>query len=88
MISPAASVEGFAVGPCERETIGFRVVNADPGTGIRLEPLIARRKSQNEVPQPDATVNPVTRAAASDDITIRFPQGEVSVSVKAVIKGV
>ena len=88
MISPAASVEGFAVGSCERETIGFRIVKADASAGIRLELLISRRKSQNEVRQPDATVNPVTRAAASDDIPIGLSQREVSVGVKTVVKRV
>src|SRR5215472_3256126 len=76
VISPAASVECFAVGPCERETIGFRVVNAGPGTDIRLELPSWRPKSQNEVKKPHATVKPVARAAASEDITIGVPQCE------------
>src|SRR5262249_35162340 len=86
--SPAASAEGFAVGPCEIETREFRVVNADPTADIRLEPATFGRVSKNEVRQPHATVESVTRVAASDDITIGCPQGEVGVSVKAVVKGI
>ena len=85
---PAASAEGFAVGSCEIETSEFRVVNADSTADIRLEPLIARRESQNEVRQPHATVKPVARAGGADEITIGFPQGEIGVSVKAVVKGI
>jgi hypothetical protein len=73
VISPAASVECFAVGPCERETIGFRVVNARPGTDIRLELPSWRPKSQNEVKQPHATIKPVTRVGTFNEITIGFP---------------
>lgn len=86
--SPAASTEGFAAGPSKIETSGFRVVNTNPTADVWLEPLISRCESQNEVPQPHATVKPVARAAAADEITIGFPQSEVSVSVKAVVKGI
>src|SRR4029077_11520924 len=74
VISSSTCAKG-TVGPLELRTCGFRVVNADPRAGIRLES--SKRESPDEVPHKRACVNRGTQIAGSNYITIGFPQGEV-----------
>src|SRR5260370_12510826 len=74
VISSSARVKG-TVGPLELRTCGFRVVNADTGSDIRLES--SKRESPDKVPHKRASVNRGTQIAGSNYITIGFPQGEV-----------
>ena len=70
----------------EVETRGFRIVNADPRTGIRLEP--SKREPRDEVTHKCTSVNKAGRAAASQDSAIRQGQGSISAAPKAVVKEV
>jgi len=70
----------------EVETRGFRIVNADPRTGIRLEP--SKREPRDEVTHKCTSVNEASRAAASQDSAIRQGQGSISAAPKAVVKEV
>src|SRR4029077_14858646 len=83
VISSSAAAKG-TVGPLELRTCGFRIVNADPRAGIRLES--SKRESPDEVPHKRACVNRGTQIAGSNYITIGFPQGEVRPTPKAVVK--
>src|SRR5436305_15152279 len=96
MTSPPAGVDwdftGYRVhnlGPRR-----FGIVNADPGAGIRLESLVSRCESQDEVRHERTGVNPsghvalVSRklrgtARAGRE---RFVQGEVSPTPEAIIE--
>src|SRR5262249_37720431 len=72
----------------------FSIVTADAGTDIRLELLISRRESQNEVRQERTSVNPsghVPLASRKNRRAARarrehFVQGEVSPASEAIIK--
>ena len=81
----SAGAEATA-GGADVDTRGFRVVNADPGAGIRLEPPTLGRDSQNEVKHKGASVNSAIHAAAAYYIPIGFSQGEVSAALKPVVK--
>jgi hypothetical protein len=70
----------------EVETGGFRKVNADPRTGIRLES--PKREPRDEVAHECTSVNKAGRAAVSQDSAIRQREGSVSATSKAVIKEV
>ena len=87
MICPTASAKS-TMRALKLDTRGFRIINAYPAAGIGLEPLISRRESQNEVAHKRAGVNPRSQTAASYDVTIGFPQGEVSTAPEAVVKEV
>src|SRR5207247_3561239 len=82
---PAAGAEG-AAGGADVGTSGFRIVNAHACPGIRLEPPTLGRDSQNEVKHKGASVNSAIHAAASYYIPIGFSQGEVSATLKPVVK--
>ena len=51
MTSPPASVDGDStgIGVCELGASRFCIVNADPSADIRLEFLVSRCESQDEV---------------------------------------
>ena len=83
VISPATVIKS-TVGSLELRTRGFRIVNADPGPDIRLES--SKRESRDEVPHKRTSVNPGSRAAASQDITKGIPQREVSAAPEAIVK--
>ncbi len=70
----------------EVETRGFRIVNADPRTGIRLES--SKREPRDEVAHKCTSVNKGGRAAVSQDRAIRQREGSVSAAPKAVVKEV
>src|SRR6266436_9018524 len=70
----------------ELGTSGFRIVNADTRACIRLES--SERESPDKVPHKRARVNPGSRTAAPQYITLRISQGEVSAAPKAVVKEV
>src|SRR5204862_918812 len=70
----------------EVETRGFRIINADPRTGIRLES--SKREPRDEVAHKCTSVNKGGRAAASQDSAIRQGQGSISAAPKAVVKEV
>src|SRR4029077_13732428 len=65
VISPPASVDwdttGYGVHNLDPRR--FSIVNADARTDIRLELLISRCESQNEVPQERARINPSVHVA-------------------------
>src|SRR5678815_435030 len=75
-------------------TCRFGIVNADAAAGIRLELLISRRKSQNEVRHERAGIDPGGHVAlASGKLRgsararrERLVQGEVSPTPEAIIK--
>src|SRR4030095_13278243 len=56
----------------------FGIVNADPGAGIRLESLVSRCESQNEVPHERARIDPSSHVALCQHVAKGIPQGEVS----------
>jgi hypothetical protein len=64
----------------------FREVNADSGTGIRLES--SKRESQNEVPHKGARINPSSCVPLCHNVTKRIPQGEVSAAPETLVKEV
>ncbi len=70
----------------EVETRGFRIINADPRTGIRLES--SKREPRDEVAHKRTSVNKGGRAAVSQDRAIRQREGSVSATSKAVVKEV
>src|SRR5438552_3604054 len=82
--SSSAAVKG-ATGTGDVDARGFRIVNADPGPGIGLEP--SERESRDEVPHKRASVNKASRAGVSHCHTVDC-QGGVSASPKAVVKEV
>ena len=88
MTLPAASVDGDSAGygVYDLGPGGFCIIDADAGTGIRLEP--SKRESQDEVPHKRARINPSSRVPLCQHITKRIPQGEVSAATKAVVKEV
>src|SRR5438034_2377353 len=96
MPSPPASVDwdltGYGVhnlGPRR-----FGIVNADPGAGIRLESLVSRCESQDEVRHERTSVNPsghVAPGSGKHGGTARagrelFVQGEISPTPDAIIE--
>ena len=60
MTCPSASVDwdSASYGVVDLNTRRFGIVNADARTQIRLEFLVSRRESQNEVRQQRTSVNP------------------------------
>jgi hypothetical protein len=87
VISPSARAEA-TVGGADVDTRGFRIVNSDPGAGIRLESPTLGRDPQNEVKHKGARINSAIHATASYYITIGFSQGKVSAALKPVVKEV
>jgi len=83
--STSARVKG-TVGTLELRTRGFRIINANPRSDIRLES--SKRESPDEVPHKRASVNPGSQTAGSQYITIGFPQGEVGATPKPIVKEV
>ena len=65
---------------------GFGVVNADAGAGIRLEPAIFGRNSQNEVKHKRACVNPGGRVALCYNVIKWIPQGEIGAATETIIE--
>src|SRR2546423_9075909 len=90
MPSPPASVDGdtAGIGVCELGASRFGIVNADPSADIRLEFLVSRCESQDEVPHERARINPSSRVPLCQHITKRIPQGEVTAAPKAIVKEV
>ena len=96
VISPTASVDRDVTSyrVPDLNTRRFGVITADPRTQIRLELLISRRESQNEVRQERAGIDPGRRVGlASCKLrgTVRarrerLVQGEVSPASEAIIK--
>src|SRR5262245_60726823 len=64
----------------------FGIVNADPGAGIRLEPAVFGRNSQNEVKHKGARINPSGRVALCHNIIKWIPQGEIGTAAKAIVE--
>src|SRR4030095_8448651 len=78
--SPSASVDrdstGYWIHTLDPGRCG--IVNADPGAGIRLESLVSRCKSQDEVPHERARIDPSGHVALCQHVAKGIPQGEVS----------
>ena len=66
----------------------FGIVNTDPRSGIRLEFLVSRCESQDEVRHERARIDPGSHVALSYNVTKAIPQGEVSATAKAIVKEV
>src|SRR5262249_10076955 len=66
----------------------FCIVNADPGSGIRLELPSRRPNSQNEVKHKGTGINPCSRVARCYQVTVGLVQREVSAAPKAIVKEV
>src|SRR5260370_36788852 len=90
MICPSAGVDWDSTGHgvYNLDPRGFRIVNADPRSGIWLKSLVSKRESQNEVPHKRARVNPRRHVPLCQHVTERIPQGEVAATPKAVVKEV
>ena len=88
MTSPPASVDGDStgIGVCELGASRFCIVNADPSADIRLEFLVSRCESQDEVPHKGAGIDPSGHVTLCQHITKRIPQGEVTAAPKAIVK--
>jgi hypothetical protein len=96
VIPPYASVDGDCPshGVLDLDPSGFCIVNANTRTEIRVELLVSRCESQNEVPQGRASVGPgghVPLLSAKNGRTIRarrerLMQREVSPASEAIIK--
>src|SRR5205814_3827476 len=88
VISPPASVDGDSagIGVCKLGASRFGIVNADPSADIRLEFLVCRGESQDEVPHGRGRINPSSRVPLCQHITKRIPQGEVTAAPKAIVK--
>ena len=90
MTSPAASVDRnstgggiYDLGPCR-----FSIINAYPSADIRLESLVSRCESQNEVPHKGARVDPGGHVSLRQNVVKGIPQGEVGATPEAVVKEV
>ena len=90
MTCPPASVDwdptGYGVhdlDPCR-----FGIVNADPAARIRLESLVSRCESQDEVRHERARIDPSSHVALSYNVINDIRQGEVSATPKAIVKEV
>src|SRR6478672_7627868 len=66
----------------------FGIVNADAGSGIRLESLVSGCESQNEVKHERARIDPGGHVALCYNVVKAIPQGEVSATAKAIVKEV
>src|SRR4026209_769137 len=96
MISPPASVDwditGYGVSDLDPSRFG--IVNADPGSGIRLESLASRCESQAEVEHERARIDPGAHVALASckprgcarGGRERLVQGEISPTLEAIIK--
>src|SRR5438105_15749750 len=87
MTSPSATAKILTLA-LKLETRGFRIIDADPGAGIRLEFLVSRCESQYEVRHERARINPRSRVPLCQKITVCFPQGEVTAAPNAIVKEV
>src|SRR5947207_7507560 len=90
MTSPPASVDGDSagIGVGELGASRFGIVNADPSADIRLEFLVSRCESQDEVPHKGAGIDPSGHVTLCQHITKRIPQGDVTAAPKAIVKEV
>lgn len=88
MTLPTASIKGAKASSVELGTRGFRVINANASSGIRLKPPTLGRDSQNEVKHKRAGINPGSPASVCDLNTSRVEDAEVSATPKAIIKEV
>src|SRR5437667_12704825 len=90
MTLPTASVDRHSPGHGVHNlgARGLSIVNADSGSGIRLESLVSRCESQYEVRHERACIDPGSRVALCNEITIRCVQREVSAAPKAIVKEV
>jgi hypothetical protein len=90
MIFPPASVDwditGYGI--LNLDPRRFGIVNADPGAEIRLESLVSRCESQDEVRHERARIDPSSHVALCYNVTKAIPQGEVSATPKAIVKEV
>src|SRR6476620_4760716 len=66
----------------------FGIVNSDPGARIRLESLVSRCESQDEVRHERARIDPGGHVALCYNFIKAIPQGEVSATAKAMVKEV
>ena len=90
MTCPSASVDwdstGYGVPNLDPRRFG--IVNADPGADIRLEFLVSRCESQDEVRHERTSIDPSGHVALSYSVTKAIPQGEISATAKAIVKEV
>src|SRR6478672_10912934 len=66
----------------------FGIVNADAGSGIRLESLVSGCESQDEVRHERARIDPSGHVALCYNVIKAIPEGEVSATAKAIVKEV
>src|SRR6478735_522515 len=90
MTCPAASVDWDTTSYWipNLDSCRFCIVNADPAAGIRLESLVSRCESQDEVRHERARIDPSGHVALSYSVTKAIPEGEVSATAKAIVKEV
>jgi len=88
MTSPAASVDrdSTSYGIYDLGPRRFGIVNADARADVRLESLVSRCESQDEVRHKRARIDPSGRVALRHNVVKGIPQGEVGATPKAVIK--
>jgi len=90
MTCPAASVDwdttGYGVPNLDPRRFG--IVNADPAASIRLESLVSRCESQDEVRHERACIDPGGHVALCYNVIKAVSQGEVSATAKAIVKEV
>ena len=66
----------------------FGIVNADARADVRLESLVSRCESQDEVRHKRARIDPSGHVSLRHNVVKGIPQGEVGATPKAVIKEV
>src|SRR5436190_18760393 len=90
MTLPTASVDRHSPGHGVHnlDSRRFGIVNADSGSGIRLEPLVSRCESQYEVRHESARIDPGSGVALCQNITKGISQGEVSATPETIVKEV
>ena len=66
----------------------FGIVNADARADVRLESLVSRCESQDEVRHKRAGIDPSGHVSLRHNVVKGIPQGEVGATPKAVIKEV
>src|SRR4029077_3798560 len=90
MTCSAASVDrdSTSYGIYDLDPRRFGIVNAHAGSGIRLESLVSRCESQDEVRHERARIDPRGHVALRYNVIKAIPQGEVSATAKAIVKEV
>ena len=90
MTCPPAGVDwdsaGYGVPNLDSRRFG--IVNAHSGAGIRLESLVSRRESQDEVRHEGSRIDPHGHVALCYKVTKAIPQSEVSATAKAIVEEV